>query len=471
MRGGLWVAVVGVLGLGAFAPGAAADPVAMGGAPLTVYTGALGQCQSAYADTGGNYFPGDSTSGDCGFFLATPSAPAGQPSELQGQVFGFNGQAGPSGVVSYTPVSQGAVTGSGTSADPFEQVTVYDADGPQSADTLLQVTETTTYVSGSTYFTSYFDVRNMTDRLAPDDQNANSTIYFRAMYAADVFVGGDDHGVGVFKSAPVRFVGGQNTSSGMIGGFFEQTHYLDGSRTPGWSSYAEDYWKTPGIWDDVENAADAPQAFADTISSTWFDNGAGVAWDQYYTSGLRPGADARFAIVNSDALPVTSPAPPPSLTPPSALPPPSRPCAAVRGGIGKRLLHALKCTAAMTAAEVKCGVSVAMIVLPFTKAVKGLKTARGLYDLRKVRKDLRPLAKLYNDLMTVKFGRNAPRGFRTGAQVIDKLKAAHTGWAVVRIVPSLAKALSARNYERIAVDIADLAGLDACVHGLELAVE
>jgi hypothetical protein len=96
MRGRLWLAVVGVLGLGAFAPGAAADPVAMGGAPLTVYIDALGQCQSAYADTGGNYYPGDSTTGDCGFFLATPSAPAGQPPELQGQVFGFDGQAGPS---------------------------------------------------------------------------------------------------------------------------------------------------------------------------------------------------------------------------------------------------------------------------------------------------------------------------------------------------------------------------------------
>lgn len=343
--------------------------------------------------------------------------------------------------------------------------------GPDSGDPMLQVTQTTTYVSGSPYFTSYFDVRNMTDQLPADDENANSTIYFRAIYAGDLYVGGDDHGIGVFDAAPTRFVGGQNTSSDMVGGFFEQTRYLDGSATPAWSSYAEDHWDTPGIWDDVENAADATQAFPDTVSSSWFDNGAGVAWDQYYTTGLGPGADARFAIVNSDALAVISPAPPAPSPPAPAPQPPSRPCAAVSGGIGKRLLHALKCTAAETEDEVKCGVSVAMIVLPFTKAVKGLKTARGLYDLRKVRKDLRPLAQLYNDLMTVKFGHNAPAGFKTGAQVIGKLKAAHSAWAVVRMLPSLAKALSARDYERIAKDIADLAGLHACVQGLELAVE
>ena len=40
-------------------------------------------------------------------------------------VYGFDGNAGPHGTTDYTLVSQGAVTGSGTAADPLKQVTVY----------------------------------------------------------------------------------------------------------------------------------------------------------------------------------------------------------------------------------------------------------------------------------------------------------------------------------------------------------
>jgi hypothetical protein len=126
-------------------------------------------------------------------------------------------------------------------------------------------------------------------------------------------VNGDDHGTGVFTAGPPRFVGGQNASSGVLGGFQELLTYLDGTAVPPWSSYAEDYWNstdngmggTEGIWQDVERAAlsTATNAFPDSVSPMLWDNGAGVAWDTDYTTGLAPGADQKFAIVNRTAIP------------------------------------------------------------------------------------------------------------------------------------------------------------------------
>ncbi|HEY2202641.1 MAG TPA: hypothetical protein VGH56_12200, partial [Solirubrobacteraceae bacterium] len=87
--------------------------VSLPGSPLTVYVGPRGECQSSYLVNGiveGNFFPGGSTYtfnpvADCGFFLAFPTAGAGQPTALQGQTFGFEGNAGPHGLMTYTPVT------------------------------------------------------------------------------------------------------------------------------------------------------------------------------------------------------------------------------------------------------------------------------------------------------------------------------------------------------------------------------
>ena len=81
-----------------------------------------------------------------------------------------------------------------------------------------------------------------------------------------------------------------------------------------------------------------------------------------------------------------------------------------------------------------------------------------------------PLARLVNDLRSVKFGKQAPRGFRTAGELSDKLEDVRTAADVVLLLPDLARALRKIDYSRIAQDIADLAGVKACVQGLELAV-
>jgi hypothetical protein len=289
------------------ATASADEAVTFPGGPLTVYVGERGQCQSSYVIGGqaaGNYFPGGepfelSPVGDCGFFLAFPEEGVGQPTALAGLTYGFNGHAGPSGLVEYSPVSQSAVTGSGAASDPYTQVTKFAVEAED--ETFALVTETTTYVDGAPQFTSTYDVQN----------TSASSIYFRAMYAGDLYVNGDDFGVGVYLAGPPRFIGGQNTSSGVIGGFEE----APAPALP-WSSPQEACWvEVPsyrcenaelddnGIWHDVETTDGEEQAFNGSIDSAEVDNGTGVEWDQLRENGLAPGHEQAFTIINRTAIP------------------------------------------------------------------------------------------------------------------------------------------------------------------------
>jgi len=151
-------------------------------------------------------------------------------------------------------------------------------------------------------------------------------------------------------------------------------------------------------------------------------------------------------------------------------PPSTTACSPVHGGIGKRLLAALKCTAAETVLEADCGVHIALLVGIPGKLLKGLKTGHGLYDLRKVPKRYRAVAKLINTVEGAKFGPHAPAGFRTGKQVLARIDEARTAGELIKLLPDIAKAVRALDYNEIALDIADLTGLRSCVQGVSLAV-
>ncbi len=301
-----------ILGASAGPALAASDStaVAFPGGPLTVYVAPRGQCQSSYLVNGeqdNNYFPGFGTVGDCGFFLAFPKV-SGQPAALEGQTFGFEGNAGPGAIAGggisgvYNPVSQSPVTGEGTTTSPYTETTVFEVEDTKGGKDVL-ITETTTYVNGQPQFTSTYNVKN----------TSGSKIYFRAMYAGDLYVNGDDHGTGVFLAGPPRFIGGQNTGSGVIGGFQE----APAPALP-WTSFQEAYWSEPlgiegiasgdnGIWHDVETTDEDSRAFNETLEPAELDNGAGVEWDQFRESGsgLANGAEQAFTIVNRTQVPNT----------------------------------------------------------------------------------------------------------------------------------------------------------------------
>jgi hypothetical protein len=274
------------------------------GSPLTVDIGPRGECQSSYLVNGelaGNFFLGSNSVGDCGFFLAFPKPSGGkfigQPGPLEGKTFGFNGAAGPNGITEYEPVSQSEVSGSGTSTSPYTQVTVFKVvvGGAEYAE----VTETTTYVNGEPQFVSTFVVKN----------KSGTNLYFRAIYAGDLYVNNNDVGTGVFLAGPPRFIGGQNTNSGVIGGFQE----VPAPALP-WSSFQEAYWNfgeglstgDNGIWRDVQETDEEPRAFNESIEPMEVDNGAGVEWDQYREgekAPLKAGGEATFSIINRTQVP------------------------------------------------------------------------------------------------------------------------------------------------------------------------
>ena len=287
----LVVGVVAVLSLGVFATGASAEetPVTFPGGPLTVSTGPLGQCQSSYENHGNNYYPPTGNIGDCGFFLAFPEA--GNTAPLLGQTYGFNGAAlfgfgeAPSDL--YEPSSQSPVTGSGTAASPYTETTVFSVNEVGKPSThLAKVTETTTYVNGEPQFISTYTVKN--ERL--------TTIHFRAMYAGDLFVNGDDHGTGVYLAGPPQFIGGLNAGQGVVGGFEEAPGALP------WSSFQELDW--PEIWSTVESTVASEHAFNKTIEPAEVDNAAGVEWDQLREgTGLEAGKEQAFTIINRTSIP------------------------------------------------------------------------------------------------------------------------------------------------------------------------
>ena len=296
------LSAIGLLSAGA--AGAAADgTVTLPGSPLIVSVGSLGECQSSYANvTGANFYPPTETLGDCGFFLAFPAG-VGNPAALEqtektGSVFGFTGQAGPfiddaTGGVLYTAISQGASSGSGTATDPFTEVTTFKAS-IEGKDYAL-ITATTTYVNGAADFKTSYDVQNVTGQTIPGLTTPTAaTLHFHALEAGDLYVANSDAGTGVFLGGPPRFIGGQNTLTGTLGGFIEAT--------PEWTNWQEGAY-FDSIWEAVRKSTAATPVFNDSIDPNLIDNGAGASWDQYLTGGLPAGQHAVFSIVNRSQIP------------------------------------------------------------------------------------------------------------------------------------------------------------------------
>jgi hypothetical protein len=298
------LAAVGLLCVAATS--ASAGTVTLPGSPLSVSVGSLGQCQSSYPNVGVNYYPPSGTEGDCGFFLAFPSATTGQATKLKGTVYGFHGAAGP-GIdpgMEYVEDGQGPVTGSGTSADPYAEETKFKVESESKE--FAVITDRTTYVSGAAQFTTTYTVENVTGKGGTTE--SASKLFFHAIVAGDLYVSADDEGTGVFLGGPPKFIGGQNPQIGTLGGFIEAT--------PEWTNFQEGYWDGPsvppgalaedhGIWNAVRTAAESPSVFNDTIDPNLMDNGAGVSWDDHLTKALEPKETASYTIVNRSQVPTT----------------------------------------------------------------------------------------------------------------------------------------------------------------------
>ncbi len=261
------------------------------GAPLSVSVGQRGQLQ-AFRDSSdsGIFFAPYAQAGDAGFFLALPS---GYTGDTTPRVFGFTGTTGPFGLDQYKLGTQLPPTGSGTTADPFQQKTTYAVSNESETTEILQVTQYTLYVSGSQQFKVIWEVHNAT----------GSAVNFKAIAAADFYFDGSDRGTGIYTEGPPRFIGGTNADTGASGGFTEET----GSGLQPWSAYqALEFGLFPDqVWGKVQGAASTSGAtFGDTVIGESVDNAGGVEWDQDAAgAGLAAGATRRFELSIRSAVP------------------------------------------------------------------------------------------------------------------------------------------------------------------------
>lgn len=270
-----------VLVAGLSAPAFADTTTALPGNPLSVYVGQRGQVQAirAGSDSGIFYSPSEQA-GDAGFFLAFPSGLPGDPAQ---RVFGFSGSAGPFGLDDYTPVSQSPTTGSGTPSDPYRQVTTYRVN------TVLNVTQTTTYINGTQQFSLRWDVHN----------DSSSTVAFKALFAGDFFFDGSDRGTGIYTDGPPRFIGGTNSDTGNSGGFAEVTS----NGSPSWSAYqALEFGSGPDqVWGKIQGAASTTgPTFDNTVIGDPVDNAGGTEWDN---NSIAPSATRAFELTVRSAVP------------------------------------------------------------------------------------------------------------------------------------------------------------------------
>jgi uncharacterized repeat protein (TIGR01451 family) len=240
---------------GPVAPALAASQAILSAGPLTriEISDDLNCAVDHTGDTSPEFF-GDTA---CGTFVA-----------VGGTLFGpvnipAGGSANPR--TAFTPISQSAVLGSGTNADPYRIVTVVGL-----GLTGLQITETDSYIVGQeTYRT---DVEISSTSASP-----TSAILYRA---GDCFLQNSDEGFGAADATTgaVSCVAGVDNGSGTIvpGTRIEQWYPL----SAGSSYYESDY---NSVWAQIGSQA----AFANSCEqcATYIDNGAGLSWNVTIPAG------------------------------------------------------------------------------------------------------------------------------------------------------------------------------------------
>jgi hypothetical protein len=212
--------------------------------PLTnIYLNDNLGCQVDHAGDISSEFYVGTDPGACGTFLA---APAG----ASATVYGPNVPAG-NATTEFTPVSQTAVQGSGTNADPYRVTTVVDAEV-----TGLRITQVDSYVVGEESYATQITVHN-------SSASSQDAILY---HAGDCYLEGSDSGYGFYDSGTGGVFCSENADNSPLGrtlGFVPQnsgSHYVE-----------TDYGS---VWDDI-NGSNFPDS---CDCSALRDNGAGLSW-------------------------------------------------------------------------------------------------------------------------------------------------------------------------------------------------
>jgi uncharacterized repeat protein (TIGR01451 family) len=219
------------------------------GGPLNqIFLGVDIAAQIAHTGDGSyEVYPPGTTPGDYGTFLVvadTLYAPdmAGHGGTASGSIGTYT---------AFTPISQSAVGGSGSSGDPFVVTTVVGV-----GTTGLTITQTDSYVVGQESYRTDVSIANASG-------GPVSAILYRAM---DCYLGGSDSGYGVVNgAAPGCSVNPNNTPAGRI----EQIVPLDGG-----NNYLETGYNS--VWAAIGTHQPFPNTCDCGIQE---DNGAGISWN------------------------------------------------------------------------------------------------------------------------------------------------------------------------------------------------
>jgi uncharacterized repeat protein (TIGR01451 family) len=231
----------------ALAPSASAVETIASAGPLDeIIIGDALECQVSHIDdTDFEFFPPASTVGACNTQIRIGGTTYGPPAVPAGNV-----------PTPYTPVSQSAITGTGTSADPFTVVTEVAA-----GQTGISLIETDSYVIGEERYRTDVEIVN------GQDVNQDVIVY----RAGDCFLNNSDDGFGA--SAPVA----DGTAVSCIGSDDGTT---PNNRVETWipltagSHWVEDFFSD--VWTMIANGT----PFPDTCDcDTFQDNGAGLSWE------------------------------------------------------------------------------------------------------------------------------------------------------------------------------------------------
>jgi hypothetical protein len=226
------------------------------GTPLTIYVGddtSMQVLNSNIVPTSGQFFPGG---------CQTDVADSGVFARVAGINYGpnFNEHAtcGSAAIqpTPWTPVSISAVTGTGTSANPFTVVIVADA-----GTTGLRLTETLTYVNGQSLFNTAFAFSN----------TGNVPVTWDTFFGADLFLADSDAGIPYLQPA-TNAPGGQDCVA--------QTYTILFLTTTPNDRFSAEHWST--VWSEI-----AAGTLSNLVDPTCQDNGAANQWQN---RTLDPGA-------------------------------------------------------------------------------------------------------------------------------------------------------------------------------------
>lgn len=157
----------------------------------------------------------------------------------------------------WTPVSLSAVTGTGTSADPFRVTVVADA-----AATGLRLTMTVSYVNGENFFRETFAFTS-----------SSGPLTFDVFTGADIFLASSDSGIPFFHAA-------SGSPGGQDCGTTPTYTILFIPLTPA-DAYSANNYST--VWSQI-GAAQLPN----TVASGCQDNGAALEWSSRTVSPASP---------------------------------------------------------------------------------------------------------------------------------------------------------------------------------------